>query len=306
LRADLLLLSAAAIWGFAFVAQRVGMRHVGPLTFNAVRFALGAAVLLPWVLRSRAAVQTRERVALADGDPARPSFPLGGLAAGIVLFGGATFQQWGVSLTTAGKAGFITGLYVVLTPLLGLVVGQRARRASWLGAAIATVGLYLLSVTGGWRIDPGDLLVLIGAFFWAAHLLVLGRLARHFDPLRIACIQFAVCSALSFAGAALLETWSSAALRAAAVPILYTGLLSVGVAYTLQVVAQREAPPTHAAIILSLEAVFAALGGWLLLDEQLSLRALIGCTLMLAGMLSSQLGALRCNPSPRQRVVERH
>ncbi|MFO7652783.1 MAG: DMT family transporter [Candidatus Krumholzibacteriia bacterium] len=284
LRADLLLLLAAAIWGLAFVAQRVGMRHLEPLTFNGIRFALGAAVLVPWLLRGRAGSRPLDEL--------RAGLP-GGLAAGAVLFAGSTLQQWGVVTTTAGKAGFITGLYVVLVPLLGLVVGQRPGRATWVGATVATVGLYLLSVRGAWHMAHGDLLVLAGAFFWAAHVLVVGRLAKRRHPAAIAFLQFATCSALSLAGAFVLEDPRPAAVVAAALPILYAGLLSVGVAYTLQVVAQRHAPPAHAAIILSLETVFAVLGGWILLGEQLSSRGLAGCALMLIGMLVSQTGELR-------------
>jgi len=300
LRADLLLLLAAAIWGFAFVAQRVGMRHVEPLTFNGVRFALGAVVLLPWLVWRVRGDRGGHPLRHHDGAtvPAdvrtslRRAWP-GGLAAGLVLFGGATLQQFGVVLTTAGKAGFITGLYVVLVPMLGLAVGHRAPRAAWIGALIAATGLYLLSVRGGWRTDPGDLLVLAGAFFWAAHVLVVGRLATRHHPIVIAFLQFAVCSLLSLVGAALTEEWNPTGLRAAVVPILYAGLMSVAIAYTLQVVAQREAPPAHAAIILSLETVFAVLGGRLLLGEQLDHRGLAGCALMLAGMIVAQLGGLR-------------
>ncbi|MFO7610382.1 MAG: DMT family transporter [Candidatus Krumholzibacteriia bacterium] len=276
--ANLMLVLAAAIWGFAFVAQRVGMRHLGPLGFNGVRFALGAAVLLPLVLH-------RRRTCGRSPGPGRA-----GLVAGLLLFGGATLQQWGLVYTTAGKAGFITGLYVVFTPLLGLLWGQRTTAAAWVGVALAAAGLYLLSARGVVGIDPGDGLVLLSALFWAAHVQWVGHNATRLDPLELALVQFVTCSVLSLGGAVAFETIAPAALAAAAVPLLYAGVLSVGVAYTLQVVAQRHARPAPAAVILSLESVFAAVGGGLLLGEVLGLRGLAGCALMLAGVLAAQLG----------------
>jgi drug/metabolite transporter (DMT)-like permease len=194
--------------------------------------------------------------------------------------------------TTAGKAGFITGLYVVLVPLSGLLWRQRAGWSAWAGAILCVVGLFFLSVTAAFTVDRGDLFVLAGAFFWAAHVQVVGWLSPRTDPLRLACVQFAVCSLVSTGGALLTEHVAASAIIAAAGPILYGGILSVGVAYTLQVVAQRSAPPAHAAILLSLESVFAALGGSLLLGETLNGRGALGCVLMFAGMLMSQAPAI--------------
>jgi len=284
---DALLLLTAGIWGFAFVAQRAGMEHVGPFTYTAVRFALGALALLPLVL-------ARRRAARREAAASRPRIhPLtAGLLAGAVLTGGALLQQTGLVTTTAGKAGFVTGLYVVLVPLAGLLWGQRAGWSRWVGAVLAAGGLYLLSVTGRFTIGRGDLLVLLGALFWTGHVLLLGWLSPRTDAVALACVQFAVCAALSGAVLPFVERPSLGALRAAALPILYGGLLSVGVAFTLQVVAQRRAPPAHAAILLSLETVFAALGGWWLLGERLGARGLAGCALMFAGMLCAQLPLL--------------
>jgi drug/metabolite transporter (DMT)-like permease len=296
LKAEMLLLLAAIIWGFAFVAQRVGMDHVGPFTYNGVRFMLGALSLLPllWLGRRSAPI--------VAGDW-RPILG-GGLLAGLILFAGASLQQVGIVYTTAGKAGFITGLYVVIVPLLGLLWGHRTPWSTWIGAALALAGLYLLTLTDDLTLAEGDGLVLIGALFWAAHVLVIGWLSgRHIEPVLLACLQFVVCAVLSLATAAATETVTLAGLWGGAMPILYGGLLSVGVAYTLQVVAQRDAPPAHAAIILSLETVFAALGGWLLLDEILSGRGLLGCALMFAGMLLSQLGLGRAAPPPTEPAV---
>ncbi|ADU61331.1 MAG: DMT family transporter [Pseudodesulfovibrio sp.] len=296
LRADILLFLTAAIWGFAFVAQRMGMDHVGPLTFNGVRFALGALALAPLIL----CMEKRRAPDFAGSD--RNRLAKGGTLLGVILFIGATLQQVGMAgpqlaalgfeASTAGKAGFITGLYVVFVPLFGLLLAQRPGWGTWLGASLAVVGMYLLSVTSGLSIAFGDLLILIGALFWAGHVLLIGRLSPGMDAvdaIKLSTVQFAACAVLSLIGAVATEEITLVGLRSAALPIAYGGLMSVGVAYTLQVVAQRDAQPSHAAIILSLEAVFAAVGGWLLLGELLSVRALIGCALMLVGMVISQL-----------------
>jgi drug/metabolite transporter (DMT)-like permease len=290
-KADLLLLLTAAIWGLAFVAQRVGMDYVGPFTYNAVRFAVGSLSLLPLILLSRKKEQ-QARPELTSGN-GRTALVGGGIA-GLVLFAGASLQQAGLVHTGAGKAGFITGLYVVMVPLLGLFWKQRPTPGTWLGALLAAVGLYFLSVTEQFTISFGDLLVLLSACFWAGHVLIIGWLSPKTDSLKLAAVQFAVCSLLSLAVAAGLETMSLAAIWRAAMPILYGGLFSVGIAYTLQVVAQKDAHPAHAAILLSLEGVFAAIGGWLLLGELLSPRSLLGCALMLCGMLLSELSRYLC------------
>lgn len=286
LRPYALLALAAAIWGFAFVAQRVGAQILGPYTFNAVRFALGAAALLPVVAafdaRARADRPTRRRATRAALRP--------GMAAGAVLFVASALQQSGLAWTTAGKAGFITGLYIVLVPILGIALRHRAGPATWGGAALGIVGLYLLSVTSDLRIGLGDGLVLAGALFWAIHILLIDHVAWRLDPIRLSVVQFASCSALSLVAALLREHVTGAALRDALVPLLYGGLLSVGVAYTLQVIGQRNAKPAPAAMVLSLESVFAVVGGALLLGESMSARALTGCGLMLAGILLSQAG----------------
>ncbi|OIP90718.1 MAG: EamA family transporter [Syntrophobacteraceae bacterium CG2_30_61_12] len=285
-QADWLLMLTAIIWGGAFVAQRMGMDHVGPLTFNGVRFALGALALLPLSLRRDPAAGAGDAAAAAG----MPRLVLwGGALAGLVLFIAATLQQVGLVYTTAGKAGFITGLYVIIVPILGALLGQKMGWSAWLGALVATFGLYLLSVTETFSLEPGDPWVLLGAFFWAVHMMVLAWLAPRMNGVKLACAQFWVCAGLSLAVAGYREPITISGLKGALMPILYGGLLSVGVAYTLQVVAQRHAPPIHAAIILSLESVFAALAGWVILGEVLSLRGITGCLLMLAGMLIVQL-----------------
>jgi len=285
-KADLLLLVTATIWGFGFVAQRMGMQHVGPFTYSGIRFALGSLSLLPFMLMSgRKKSVGSQTVRQADF---RTMLWGGGLT-GLILFGGVSLQQVGLVYTTAGKAGFITGLYVVIVPLLGLFWRQRVEYGTWLGAILAAVGLYFLSITQTLSISAGDLLVLIGAFFWAVHVLLLGWLSPRMDALKLAFVQYTACSLLSLLIAVMVETITLQGIIEAAMPILYGGVVSVGVAYTLQIIAQKHAHPAHAAILLSLETVFAALGGWLILNETLSARALLGCSLMLAGMLCSQL-----------------
>jgi len=288
LKADGLLLLTALIWGAAFVAQRVGMEHVGPFTFNAVRFALGSLALQPliWYMQ-----RTRAREGGGSGINGLRLMRCGMLA-GAVLFAGAALQQVGMVYTTAGKAGFITGLYVVMVPLFGLALRQKAGLGTWVGVAAAAVGLYLLSVNEDFTIAFGDILEIIGAVFWAGHVLLIGRLSPGMDStdaVKLASTQFSMCALLSMLAAGTTETITMGGISGAAIPILYGGLMSVGVAYTLQVVAQRDANPAHAAIILSMEAVFAAVAGYFILGEMLSMRALVGCGLMLAGMLVSQL-----------------
>lgn len=287
LKSDLFLLAAAVIWGTTFVAQRVGMMHLGPMAYSGLRFALGAATLVPVILLIPANRQIR--------DPGGDVHLLlwGGGLAGLALFGGTSMQQIGLIYTTAGKAGFITGLYVVLVPIIGRLLRQKIGSSVWAGMALAIAGLYLLSVTGSLTIGRGDLFVLGGAFFWAVHVHLIGYLAKRTNPLHIAFLQLVICSVLSLLAAALFEEMAVASIRRAALPILYGGILSVGVAFTLQILGQRASPPSHAAIVMSLETVFAALSGYVVLNEHLTPRGLAGCALMLAGFVVVQLPLLR-------------
>ena len=291
IRADILMLIAAAIWGFAFVAQRVGMETMGPHFFNTIRFFIGVLVLMPVVWFFSRKPKKSDKTTTST-----KKLLIAGSLAGILLFGGAAFQQVGIQYTTAGKAGFITGLYIFFVPLIGLFFGQRTGSGTWLGATMALVGLYLLSFSNGLSLNfanslelKGDLLELACAVFFAGHVLIIGFLAKKMDPIKLSIIQFFVAGALSLVVATLLELITWGMIVATVIPLLYAGIMSTGVAYTLQVVAQQHAHSSHAAIILSLEGAFALLGGWLLLDEQLPARGLIGCSLMLLGMLLSQL-----------------
>ena len=313
IRADLLLLLTAIIWGFAFVAQRVGMNYVGPFTFNAIRFALGSVSLLPLIMYARKRNRKNgsrgldsseeldrsgeagcEQRSMLNEDQTRATskqklFLSGSFVAGSFLFIAASLQQIGIQYTTAGKAGFLTGLYVVLVPIVGMVWGRSTGLPTWVGAILALVGIYTLSAPDKLgRVNSGDIFVQICAFFWTFHVLVIDNLAKRLDPVELAAGQFAWCSVFSFAAAMIFEKISSHAVLDALVPILYGGLGSVGVGYTLQVLAQRDAPPAHSSIIMCLEGVFATLGGILLLSESPSLRTMLGSALMLLGMLATQ------------------
>jgi len=284
LKTDLLMLIAAAIWGFAFVAQREGMETMGPFLFSGVRFLIGVVALSPvvWFLSKKSQQNHKAEVSAKK-------LIFAGTVAGLLLFGGISCQQVGLQYTTAGKAGFITGLYIFFVPLIGLFLGQRTGSGTWLGATIALFGLYLLSIQEDFSIAEGDLLQLICAVFFAAHVLVIGYLAKRMDTLKLALVQYLVCGVISLLIAIAIEMISWDMIVATTIPLLYAGIMSTGIAYTLQVVAQQHAHSSHAAIILSLEGAFAVLGGWLLLGEHLPARGLLGCALMLTGMFLSQL-----------------
>lgn len=283
-RADLLLLLTAAVWGFAFVAQRTAMEKIGPLVFNGLRFLMGGLLLLPVAFKIRRYLPPARRARIGPDV----------LLAGLLLTAGAGLQQVGIASTTAGKAAFITGLYVVLVPLIGLAIGRAPGLGGWLGAPLAVVGLYLLSVerstSGALTLGSGDLYVLACAPALALHVLAVDRWAPRHDPLSWAAGQFLVCGVLSLGlGLVQGESLEPGPILAAWPELLYGGALSVGLAYTLQVVAQRDADPTHASIIMSLESPIGAFGGWLILSELLQGPQLLGGGLMLAAMLISQL-----------------
>ena len=285
-RANVLLLITAMIWGFSFVAQRQGMEHISPFTFNGARFTIGTLSLLPIIFLIRYGQKANEP------QPLFTATNIGsGLLLGVVLFAGASLQQIGIVETTAGKAGFITGLYVIIVPLLGLFWKQQTGQATWFGATLAVLGMYFLSVADDFSISKGDLLVLCSALFWAVHVQLVSFFIRKYNALHLSLYQFFFCSLFSWLAAVVWETISLKGLQEAMLPILYTGIFSVGIAYTLQIVAQQKAHPAHAAIILSLESVFAVIGGYYFLDEFISARGMFGCSLMLTGMFLSQLFA---------------
>ena len=290
---NLLLLTTAAIWGFGFVAQVLGMNYLEPFAFIGARFVLGALSLLPviWFLR-------RETPA----GPGIGYMTFASCVLGAILFAAASFQQVGLLYTTASNAGFITGMYMVFVPIFGLMLGMATGLATWVGCIVAAFGLYLLGVDDQYQMGYGDLLQLVGASIWALHILAIDHFTKHAPGVQLACGQFVVCSILGifvstmFAGES--TGWSQ--LVAAGPTLMYAGIITVGVAYTLQIVAQAKANPVHAGIILSLEAVFGAIGGYLMLDELLNSRQLMGCALMLAGMILSQLATPASNAESRQ------
>lgn len=284
--ANLLLILTAAIWGFAFVAQRVGSQFVGAFTFNGIRFALGALSLIPLIIfldkRKENSGENAEKSNLK-------TTLLPGILVGLILYAGATLQQVGLFYTTVGNASFITGLYMVFVPIIGIFLKHKIGKNSWVGVILAIIGLYLLSINENFSISYGDLLEVIGAIFWAVHILAIDNFTKRIDPLKLSFMQFATCSILSLITAFIFEDITISGISSAFIPILYGGLLSVGVAYTLQVVAQKNAKPSHAAIILSMESVFGAIGGAVLLGESMSGRGYLGCALILAGILVSQI-----------------
>ncbi|RYY74718.1 MAG: DMT family transporter [Gammaproteobacteria bacterium] len=284
MKSNLMLLVAAAIWGFGFVAQRLGMNFLEPFAFNTMRFLLGSISLLPLLcfLSRKAPVEVVHK-------SNKPPLLKGGVLCGLVLFVAATLQQYGLFYTTAAKAGFITGLYLILVPMLGILLRHKTGLTIWLGAALALAGLYLLSVNDNFTMSFGDSLIFIGSLFWAFHILVIDRFSGRVDPIQLSAVQFLICGLLSLGVSLVIETPTLNNIVACWKPILFAGIVSVGIAYTLQVIAQKNANPSHAAIIMSLEAVFAAIGGVWLLDETLSTRAWFGCGLMMAGMLLSQV-----------------
>lgn len=296
LKSDFILLFVATIWGLAFVAQRMGMDHVGPYTFNGIRFALGACSLIPLMIAAKRKkkqslkniVSKEQKNYILYNSNIKTNLK-GGIIAGIALFAGASFQQVGLVHTTAGKAGFITGLYVVIVPLIGLLWKEKTGAGTWIGAILATVGLYLLSVTETLTISYGDFLELAGALCFAMHVILVGKLGARMDTLTLSFIQSMFCSVASLTVACIMETVTLQDIEMAALPIIYGGIFSVGIAYSLQIYGQKTSHPAHAAILLSLESVMAALGGWLILGELLSGRALSGCVIMMGGMLISQL-----------------
>lgn len=287
LRGNLMLLLTALIWGSAFVAQTVGMDHVGPFTFNCARMFLGALVLLPVIAwREEHNPANKKAHGLPENGSGRV-LAAGGISCGVMLFLGSSLQQCGLQYTTPGKAGFITALYVVLVPIAGLAFGRKPRWWVWLSVAMSAAGLWLLCMTGAEGLSLGDSLVLLCALAFTGHILC----ADHFSPLvdgvKLSCIQFFTCGLLSFIPM-LLEHPDLGAILSAAMPILYAGVLSSGVAYTLQIVAQKDTDPTVASLILCLESVFAVLAGALVLHQIPTGRELAGCVLMFAAIVLAQ------------------
>ena len=290
-QAEVLLLFAALFWGLAFVPQKIAMAHIEPLAFNAWRFFLGGLLLIPIVywLSSRRDVQPGEDEGHRVVHTWRACLP-GGAVLGFWLFLGAALQQASLLYTTAGRAGFITGFYLLLVPVIGLSLGHKTNRWTWAGIALALLGLYWLADFSEEAQLIGDLMVFASAFVFAVQVLSADHFVRRYDALRLACVQFLVCGVLSAVASLIVEQSNLQSALDAAWPIAYMMIFSTAIAFTFQLLAQRHAAPSHATVIMSLEAVFALVAGWLFLNELLSARELIGCGLMLAGMLVSHFG----------------
>ena len=287
IRGSLSLLLGTVIWGFAFIAQSVGMDHIGPFTFQAVRCFLAVLFLIPCAfVMDMGKCSFRESVEKWK-NPAL--WKVGGIC-GCALFVAASLQQIGIVYTDAGKAGFLTAMYIVLVPVLGLFLGKKPPKSTVFSVALAVVGLYLLSCMGVSEINKGDLFLMGCALAFAVQITCIDRLAGNLDGLRLNCIQSLVVAALSVPFLLLTrETVTLSAIAACWLPLGFAGIFSMGVAYTLQIVGQKDLEPAAASLIMSLESVFAALGGWLVLHETMTPWELLGCGLVFAGVIVSQL-----------------
>lgn len=285
-KGNLMLLLTAFIWGSAFVAQSTGMNYIGPFTFLAIRSFLGVIALLP-VIAFRASKQ--EKTVRQQNSRVKITW-IGGFFCGIVLGVASAFQQVGLGMTSAGKAGFITALYIVIVPIVSVFIGKKIHLSTWFYLLIALVGFYLLSVKEGFSIGKGDLLVLCCAFCYSIHILTIDYfLNKGADTVKMSCIQFLVSGVLGLILTVLFETPSLASIWDAKIPLLYAGVLSSGVAYTLQIVGQKYTEPTIATLLMSLESVFAALTGWIVLHEVLSGKELLGCLLVFLAVILAQI-----------------
>ena len=303
-RSSLLLFLAASIWGVAFVAQSVGMDYMGPFTFNGARSLIGGMVLLPLIaFRER----SRKRDAVEEETPekkkARRKVTLiGGCCCGLAICTASMFQQYGIQYTTVGKAGFITTLYIIIVPIMGLFFGKKVRRIVWAGAALAAAGMYLLCVNETLSLNKGDLLVFICAVIFSIHILVIDYFSPKADGVKLSCIQFFVAGIICTIGAFLVETPTWSALVSGAVPVLYAGVMSCGVAYTLQIYGQRNLDPTVASLILSLESVVSVLAGWVILNQTMSSKEIFGCVLVFAAVILVQLPEKKRQPEAESEV----
>lgn len=296
LRGGAMLMLTALIWGTAFVAQSVGMDYLGPCAFTAVRNFIGCVALLPVIAlasRLRSGAQPEE----AAPAPGKKALFGWGAACGLLLGGATLLQQAGMQTASAGKAGFLTALYIVIVPVLGIFLGRRPGLKVWMGVVLALVGAYLLSVKGGAGIASGDLLVIASAVVFSLHILVIDSVPAGVDGVRLSCVQFLVAGVFALVLALFLESFTWRDILSAWVPLLYTGVVSSGVGYTLQILGQRTVNPTVASLILSLESVIAALAGWAILGQALSLRELFGCALVFVAVILAQL------PSKKGRAI---
>ena len=298
LRNTLLLVLTALVWGCAFVAQSVGAEHVGAFTFLACRSWLAGVTLLPVIALLRARQRRPESAAESPAPQSRRALLTGGIACGCFLFLASSAQQIGVASTTTAKAGFITAMYVIIVPILSLVLGRRVGKKIWLCVAMSVVGLYLLCIAGSLSLGRGDAMVLLCALLFAGHIMTVDHFSPKMDGVQLSCIQFFTTAILATVCMFLFEHPTAAALQSALLPILYAGILSSGVGYTLQIVAQKGLNPTIASMAMSLESVFSALAGWVILGQGLTAREFSGCALMFAAIILAQLPDQKRSAAP--------
>ena len=291
LRNSFLLLLTAAIWGVAFVAQSVGMDYVGPFTFNMIRSVIGGIVLIPCIfLLDKISPKEKKELSAKEQKKERKTLLTGGICCGILLAFATNFQQIGIQYTTVGRAGFITACYIIIVPLIGITFfKKKCRFTIWLAVILALVGLYLLCITEEFSIGYGDFLVLVCSFLFSLHILVIDYFSPLVDGVKMSCIQFFVCGIVSGIPALFTETIVWTNVLQAWMPVLYAGVMSCGVAYTLQIVGQKNMNPTVASLILSLESCIAVLAGWIILGESLTSREVKGCILMFAAIVLAQI-----------------
>ena len=289
MRNSFILLLTATIWGVAFVAQSVGMEYVGPFTFNCVRNIIGGIVMIPCIFLLGKLNGQKKVTLMPENKEERKTLLLGGVLCGIFLCAASNMQQIGILYTTVGKAGFITACYIIIVPIMGMFLGKKTGIGVWISVVFAVIGLYLLCMTDSLSFGKGDLYVLFCAVLFAGHIMVIDYFAPKVDGVKMSCIQFFVCGILSGVLMLIFEEPSLGALFAAKVPILYAGVLSCGVAYTLQIIGQKNMNPTVASLILSLESCISVLAGWIILHQALSGRELLGCVVMFAAIILAQL-----------------
>lgn len=285
-KGSIMLLITSLIWGTAFVAQSEGMNYVEPFTYNALRTLLGGAILIPVILL----VRFLDRRGGREIKYSLKNTIIGGICCGVVLFAASSFQQFGIAHTTAGKAGFVTALYIVIVPIIGIFLHKKMPLRMWAFIAIALVGFWLLCISENFSVSMGDMLVFVGAVFFALHITVIDYFnKRGTDGVLMSCIQFFTAGLIMLICMFIFEKPVIADIAEARITILYAGIMSCGVAYTLQILGQKHTNPTLATLLMSLESVFAALSGWLLLNEKLSIKELFGCVLIFTAVILAQL-----------------
>lgn len=287
IKSSLILLLTATIWGVAFVAQSVGMEYIGPFTFNAIRCVLGGMVLIPVILVLK---KKKETGAENQEKEDKRTLWMGGIACGVILCIASNLQQFGIMEANVGKSGFFTALYIVMIPVIGIFIGKRPGIKLWFCVALAVVGMYLLCMKdGSFTIERADIMLLLCALAFSFHILVVDYFSPKVDGVKMSCIQFFVCGVLSAVGMLFTETPDISNIQAAWLPLLYAGLLSCGVGYTLQIVGQKGINPVIASLIMSLESVISALAGWVILGQVLSPKEILGCVLMFVAIIITQI-----------------